>query len=135
MELNILKIFGLSSFSFFVGILITPILTHYLYKYKAWKKNGKTKTLSGEEAVVTNSLSSRTLENKTPRMGGILIWTTTLFITLLFFVFYKIAPSAGTEKMNFLSRSQTWLPLFALVSASIIGLIDDILQVRGKGKY
>ncbi|MFH1979370.1 MAG: hypothetical protein ABII97_03240 [Patescibacteria group bacterium] len=135
MELNILKIFGLSAFSFFVGVLITPILTHYLYKYKAWKKTGNVKALSGEEAVVTNSLSSRTPGVKTPYMGGILIWATTLFITLLFFVLYKIAPSTGTEKLNFLSRSQTWLPLFALVSASVIGLVDDILKVGGKGKY
>ena len=29
--------------SFVVGMSITPLLTHYLYKYKAWKKTpGKT---------------------------------------------------------------------------------------------
>jgi len=39
------------------------------------------------------------------------------------------------EKLNFLSREQTWIPLFALITASIIGLVDDILVVYGKGKY
>jgi phospho-N-acetylmuramoyl-pentapeptide-transferase len=39
------------------------------------------------------------------------------------------------EKLNFLSRSQTGLPLFALVSAALVGLADDLLQVFGKGKY
>jgi len=35
---------------------------------------------------------------------------------------------------NFLSRAQTWLPLFALVSAGILGLFDDYMSVRGIGK-
>ncbi len=34
-----------------------------------------------------------------------------------------------------MSRSQTWLPLFTLVAASLVGLADDIFQVFGKGKY
>jgi len=38
-------------------------------------------------------------------------------------------------KLNFLSRSQTWLPLFALIAASLVGLLDDILQVKGRGRY
>ena len=38
-------------------------------------------------------------------------------------------------KLEFLSRNQTWLPLFTLIAASLVGLIDDILVVRGEGKY
>ncbi|MBU1091783.1 phospho-N-acetylmuramoyl-pentapeptide-transferase [Patescibacteria group bacterium] len=134
MDLNILKIFGLSAFSFFLGITITPILTHYLYKYKAWKKYAGKRALSGEEAVVVNELH-KNKEIGTPRMGGVLIWASTLIIALIFWTLFKIFPTSLTEKLNFLSRSQTWLPLFALISASIIGLVDDILQIRGKGKY
>jgi phospho-N-acetylmuramoyl-pentapeptide-transferase len=33
-----------------------------------------------------------------------------------------------------LSRSQTYLPLFGLVTAGAIGLIDDIINIRGNGK-
>jgi phospho-N-acetylmuramoyl-pentapeptide-transferase len=33
-----------------------------------------------------------------------------------------------------LSRSQTYLPLFGLVAAGAIGLIDDIINIRGNGK-
>ncbi|MCF7835866.1 MAG: phospho-N-acetylmuramoyl-pentapeptide-transferase [Candidatus Marinimicrobia bacterium] len=134
MDLNIIKIFGLSALSFFLGITITPILAHYLYKHKAWKKHASKKALSGEEAVVVSSLQKNTTVG-TPRMGGILIWTSTAIIALIFWSLFIFAPNPLTEKLNFLSRSQTWLPFFALISASIIGLIDDVLQVRGKGKY
>jgi len=134
MGLNILKVFGLSIVSFFVGVFITPFLTHYLYKYKAWKKTARTKTLDGKEAIVFNKFHKQK-ETNTPRMGGILIWTSALLITFVLWGVFKIFPNLLTEKLNFLSRSQTWLPLFALISASTIGLIDDLLVIRGKGKY
>ncbi|MDD5032613.1 MAG: phospho-N-acetylmuramoyl-pentapeptide-transferase [Candidatus Pacebacteria bacterium] len=132
--LNILKVFGLSALSFFVGFFLTPILTHYLYKYKAWKKNARDKALSGEEAVVFKKFHQEK-EVSTPRMGGILIWGSTLLVSLFFWLIWQVLPSVFTEKINFLSRAQTWLPLFALISASVIGLVDDIFQVKGKGSY
>src|SRR3990167_10623336 len=43
-------------------------------------------------------------------------------------------PSDLTQKLDFLSRNQTWLPLFMLMVGSFIGLIDDWMQVRdGEG--
>lgn len=134
MGLNVLKVFGLSIIAFSTGVLITPFLAHYLYKYKAWKKQTNKKALSGENATVINNLHKDKVVG-TPRMGGILIWASVLFVSLGLWLIFRFFPSPLTEKLNFLSRSQTWLPLFALISASIIGLVDDILQVRGKGKY
>jgi len=32
-----------------------------------------------------------------------------------------------------LSRSETWLPLAAFVGAGMIGLVDDIINIRGNG--
>ncbi|MBU1178906.1 phospho-N-acetylmuramoyl-pentapeptide-transferase [Patescibacteria group bacterium] len=134
MDLNILKVFGLSAFSFFIGILVAPVLAHYLYKYKAWKKNGSIKAISGEEATIVNQYHKEK-QVGTPRMGGLLIWLSTILIIFIFWGIFNVFPNSLTEKLNFLSRSQTWLPVFALVSASVIGLVDDILQVRGRGKY
>ena len=37
--------------------------------------------------------------------------------------------------MNFFSRSQTFIPLGTLILASLIGLVDDLLQILGKGTY
>jgi len=134
MGLNILKVLGLSGIGFFIGILITPVLTHYLYKYKAWKKTGNIKAISGEEATVINKLHSER-QISTPRMGGVLVWVSLVLIIFIFWTASKIFPGDLAQKLNFLSRSQTWLPLFTLVSAAMIGLLDDVLQVRGKGKY
>ncbi len=129
-----MKIFGLFSFAFFLALVSAPFLTHYLYKYKMWKKKARTEALSGGEAKIFHELH-KDKEVGTPRMGGILIWLSAFFTALVFFLFSKFFPSPLAEKINFLSRGQTWLPLFTLVSASLVGLVDDILQIYGKGKY
>jgi len=46
-----------------------------------------------------------------------------------------IFPNSWLFEFNFLSRGQTWLPLFTLIVASLIGLLDDVLQVSDKGGY
>ena len=134
MELNVLKIFGLFAFAFFLAAVSAPALTHFLYKYKMWKKKARTEALSGGEAKIFHELH-KDKEVGTPRMGGILIWLSAFFMSVIFLALSKIHPSPFTEKINFLSRGQTWLPLFTLVAASLVGLVDDILQIYGKGKY
>lgn len=134
MGLNILKVFGLSALTFFIAMGFTPLLTHYLYKYKMWKKEARTKALGGGEAKIFNQLH-KDKEVGTPRMGGILIWVSLVLVIFLFFFISELFPSELTKKINFLSRDQTWLPLFTLVAAALLGLTDDILQVFGKGKY
>jgi len=134
MILNIFKVFGLSAFAFFLAISLTPILTHYLYKYQMWKKKARNEALGGGETPIFNQLHKEK-EVGTPRMGGILIWASTLVVALIFFLASKIFPSEISSKLNFLSRGQTWLPLFTLVVASLVGLIDDFLQIRGGGSY
>src|SRR3989338_6659101 len=39
------------------------------------------------------------------------------------------------SQVDFLSRGETWLPLFSLIAAGVIGAFDDYLVVRGKGRY
>jgi phospho-N-acetylmuramoyl-pentapeptide-transferase len=134
MILNILKVFGLASFTFFTGIFLTPFLAHYLYKHKMWKKSARTKAWIKGDADIFNKLHKEK-EINTPRMGGMIIWFSVLVAVFLFWALAKIFPSEIFIKLNFLSRSQTWLLLFTLIAASIIGLADDVLQVFGKGKY
>jgi len=122
---NIIKVLGSAAIASVIAAVWCPFLINFLYKHKLWKKEARTKTISGEDATVFYNLHKER-EVKVPRFGGLLIWVTVVLVMLLFFWF----PS-----LNFLSRSQTWLPLFTLVSASLVGLIDDSLQVFGKGKY
>lgn len=132
--IDVIKIFTLGAAGFILAFLLTPALTHFLYKYKLWRKEVRTKSLDGKEVPIFRKFHSEG-ETHTPRFGGILIWLTTLILIFLFFVISKITDIDLLDKLNFLSRGQTWLPLFALIAASLIGLSDDILQVFGKGKY
>jgi phospho-N-acetylmuramoyl-pentapeptide-transferase len=135
MILNILKVFGLGALSFFVGLLLTPPLTHYLYKYKLWRKEPRKFAPDGSQTPIFNNLHQER-ETTVPRMGGILVWVAPLFVILLFRALIYFFPSyLILHKLNFLSRFQTWLPLFTLIAASLVGLADDFFQVFGRGKY
>ncbi len=133
LAINVIKIFTLGTLSFIAAFAITPILTHYLYKYKLWRKKTREKSIDGEKIPVFQKFHGKE-GNKTPRFGGVLIPVVTVLMAFLFSLLAKIDGDA-LNKLNFLSRGQTWLPLFALVSASLIGLTDDFLQVFSKGKY
>jgi len=132
--LNVIKVFSLAAIASLMAILWCPLLTHFLYKHKLWKKSARVKAISGEDAVIFNNLHKEK-EVSTPRMGGLLIWITVVFITFLFFGLSLLFPNSWIAQFNFLSRGQTWLPLFTLVVASIVGLVDDALVVKGEGKY
>jgi phospho-N-acetylmuramoyl-pentapeptide-transferase len=134
LTLDVIKIFTLGTLGFIVAFLWTPGLTHFLYKYKLWRKEVRKKSIDGKETPLFQKFHGAE-EIRIPRFGGLLIWVTTLILIFLFWGISKITDIWWLNKLNFLSRSQTWLPLFALVSASILGLVDDILQVKGKGKY
>lgn len=127
---NVIKIFLLATVSLILAFFWCPLLTHYLYKYKLWKKEPRTKAISGEDAVVFNGLH-KDREVAVPRFGGLLIWLTTVLIIFLFYFLAKIFDGRWFSRLNFLSRGQTWLPLFTLVAASIVGFFDDILVVFG----
>ena len=130
--LNVVKVFIPSAVAFAIGIAITPALTHYLYKYKMWKKKAREDALGGGGTPLFYALHKER-ETNVPRMGGIVIWFSAAVTIFLFWLLPSIFDSSLFEKLNFLSRNQTWLPLFALLSASLVGLIDDTLTVSGKG--
>jgi len=134
MNIDIVKIFIPTAFSFFLGLAIAPFLTHYLYKYKMWKKISGKVDLEGKDTPIFNALHKYRDVN-VPRLGGIVIWGSVLLTTLFFWLLSSRYIGIIPEELNFLSRSQTWIPLFALVAASLLGLVDDLLQVRGVGDH
>jgi len=133
LSINVIKIFTLGALSFILAFWLTPLLTHFLYKHKLWRKKVRDKAIDGGELPVFKKFHSQG-ETQVPRFGGLLIWTVPLILAGLFLILSK-TNIWWFQKLNFLSRSQTWLPIFALVVASLIGLSDDIMQVLGKGKY
>lgn len=126
LEFYLIKVLFFSTLAFIFAAAATPIVTHFLYKYKLGKKIRN----SGETPIF--SLLHAHKEG-TPTMGGILIWGTVLILILIFSALSTIFPGGLFDYLNFLSRSETLLPLGALVIAAIIGLFDDWLDVRGKG--
>lgn len=131
--INAIKIFNLGALGFAVAFLLTPVLTYFLFKYKLWRKEVRTKSIDGKELVYFKQFHSER-EVRVPRFGGLLIWVSVAILALIF-ALLSFSDIWWLRKLNFLSRSQTWLPLFALITASLVGLADDILQVYGKGKY
>lgn len=125
-EFYIIKILFLTASAFIFAILWTPLLTHFLYKYKM----GKSIRNSGTTPVFTNLHAHKT---GTPVMGGLLIWVTVLIFSLFFYYIAELFPTELFINLNFLSRSQTLLPLGALVATALVGLFDDWLDVKGKG--
>ena len=98
-----------------------------------WKKSPRTEAniTTDDFAKVHNTKS----ELSTPRVGGIIIWVSVLLTICVIYLLSIIFPTEITEKLNFLSRNQTLVPLATLILASIIGLVDDMLQIIGKGSY
>lgn len=127
LEFYVIKIFFLTSISFVLAIGWTPVLTHFLYKYKLGKQ-----IRSSDSTPIFSSLHAK--KSGTPVMGGVLVWVTTLVLALLFYFLGQWLDGIFSN-FDFLSRSQTWLPLGALVVTALVGLFDDYLNVRKIGPY
>lgn len=135
MELTLIKVFLPTAIAFAIGIAITPIVSHYLYKYQAWKKvSGKGKGYGGGGTPLFDDLHKER-DTNTPRLGGVVVWLSVFLTVVLIFALQWLWPETIFGKLNFLSRSQTWLPLLALAIGALVGLIDDISTIRGDGKH
>lgn len=135
MPVDVVKVLTPAAMSFVVGVGITPLLAHYLYKYKAWKKKGGKKTLYGTEATEFKRLHADTgAEVRAPRMGGIVIWGSVLITIFLTALAATVNPDSASLEFSFLSRSQTWIPLATLIIGALVGLVDDILTIQPEGE-
>jgi len=117
-----IKIFFLTTLAFVVAIILTPALSHFLYKYKLGKQ-----IRSKDEAPVYSKLHQK--KSGTPTMGGILIWGTAL-ILILFFYIGSVLEMPVISEFNFLNRAQTLLPLGVLIITALVGIIDDLIDIK-----
>ncbi len=126
MEKQIIIVLALSSLAFLCAIAWTPLWTSFLYKYKF----GKTIRNSGDTPIFSKLHAAK---SGTPTMGGVLVWLTTVVFAFGFFYLSEIFSWPLLSDLNFLSRTETWLPLGCLVASALVGLLDDWLDVKGKG--
>ena len=108
--------FMLGVAAFLLAMFLTPIYTYFAYKYKFWKKQRSTST-TGEKLEVFTRLHANKFKRNIPTMAGLIFIVAITLVTLF----------------N-LDRGQTWLPLAALIGGAIVGLLDDIINLRGNGK-
>ncbi|HET8671822.1 MAG TPA: hypothetical protein VFM05_14730, partial [Candidatus Saccharimonadales bacterium] len=99
---------------FLLSMLITPIYTTMAYKGQWWKKP-RTTTTTGEKAKIFTKLHAEKHKRLIPTMAGGIAVVAVALVTILF---------------N-LERTQTWLPLAAFVGAAGVGLLDDIINLKG----
>ena len=130
--MDILKIIFPTVLTFFIGITITPFFTRYFYRYKMWKKLPRNQAGTSE---TFNGIHNTEREISTPRLGGVIIWASVLFAVCVIYFLSLLLPSDLTLKLNFFSRSQTLVPLGAFFFAAFVGLVDDMLQISGRGAY
>jgi phospho-N-acetylmuramoyl-pentapeptide-transferase len=130
MFLDITKIMLPATLTFLVGIAITPWITNFLYKNKMWKKTAGKVDTAGNVATITNKFHKEA-DTKTPRMGGIVIWASVVIVLAVIWLLAVLTPLEIFDKLDFLSRDQTWIPLAVLVLGALVGLIDDLFEIRG----
>lgn len=109
-----MALFGLIGFG--LSMFLTPFYTNVAYRWQLWKRQ-RTIALTGEAASVFAGLHAEKHKRHIPTMAGVIFIVSTIMVTAAF---------------N-LSRSQTWLPLAAFAGAAAIGLVDDIINIRGDG--
>lgn len=126
LNLDPLKVLLPALVSFIIGIAIAPTVVRTLEYYKVWKKKSVSKTIDGKEATITAALHNDE-ERHLLRMGGIVVWFSVLVTAIIFWLISKVHPTALTEKFDFISRKQTWLPLMGMLVGAIVGGVDDLL--------
>ncbi len=120
-------ILGSELLAFVIAIALTPYFLEFLYKNKLGKQIRDTAS-TGEKATLFQKLHLK--KSGTPTMGGILIWGTVLFVVFM----SRAASAIGIYDRSLLNRKETWLPVFTLIAAAILGLVDDYFNIRGLGK-
>ncbi len=113
---ELVKMFALAVGGFLFAMLLTPVYTYLAYRYRFWK-NQRTTSTTGEALEVFTKLHAKKFTRNIPTMAGMIAFVAVSLITLL---------------LN-LDREQTYLPLAAFIGGGIVGLIDDIINIRGGG--
>ena len=111
------RTFILSVVAFLIAMFLTPIYTFVAYRFKFWKKQ-RTASTTGEALTVFTKLHANKFKRNIPTMAGIIFVVAITFVTFFF---------------N-LDRKETWLPLAALLGGAAVGLLDDVINLRGTGQ-
>ncbi len=102
---------------FLFAMFLTPIYTHFAYKYKFWKKQKQT-TVDGKALPIMTKLHAHKFKRVFPTMAGLI---GVIAVTIVTWIFN-------------LDRGQTWLPLVGFLGGALVGVIDDVINIFGSGR-
>ena len=111
---TLIRLLMLGFLGFALAMLLTPIYTTLAYKFEWWKRP-RTEDMGGVPTPVFSKLHAAKHKRHLPSMAGLIFVAAIACVTVL---------------LNF-SRAQTQLTLAAMVGAGLIGLLDDIINIRG----
>jgi phospho-N-acetylmuramoyl-pentapeptide-transferase len=120
-----IRIIALTALAFVGALVVTPI---WLRVLESWGFGKSIRTT--EETPVFSQLHQK--KAGTLNGGGFIIWGT---VTAIALVLWGLGAALGGffERLSFVSRAETYLPLAALVLAGTLGFLDDWFNARKKG--
>src|SRR5690348_17243510 len=105
------RVIVLTTIAFLVALFVTPIWYRFL------KRNHFGKQLREEHAApVFHELHKK--KEGTPTGGGVIIWSTVVGLAIFFGLMNLAFDGQVWGYLNFINRSETYLPLAALLGAA-----------------
>jgi len=120
------RILVLTTLGFLIALIISPLWYRFLVKHRFGKQIRDSK-----ETPVFSALHKK--KEGTPTGAGVIIWLTVAILALVFDLANKFG-DGYFKYLNFVSRSETYLPLAAMLAAALLGFLDDWLGVLRLGK-
>ena len=120
-----IRVIILTTISFAFALAITPFWYGFLKKHRFGKHMRES-----TDAPVFHELHKK--KEGTPNSGGVIIWGTVVILAAFFGIMGHFFDGAW-HSLSFISRSETYLPLGALIAAALLGLLDDWLGVLKLG--
>jgi len=122
MNSHLLPIFTFWISTFAVGLLIFPLFIEFIKNLNLWKQ-------IREEATIWKATEFAKLHKKktwTPSMW----WAVIIFIVLLMVIITILLKEYDFIKNSLFDRSETYLPLFTLVTVWFLWFVDDYLNAK-----
>ena len=115
-SLHIASLLASGAIAVFLGFGIAPGFRRFVYKFKLWRQTSRSENTTNSSFHLINNKE----ETSIPRVGGALIILITIFTILILFILARFSNISAFNSLDFLSRSQTLLPLGAFILASVI---------------
>lgn len=125
---DVVAIFILVITSAILTVAVTPMVAGFLFRHRLGKQ-----IRDAAETPIYSSLHAQ--KAGTPTMAGVLVWGSTLIMALIFWLISRFVTDGFIHELNFWSRPETYLPMGMMILAALVGLVDDLYNIRQRGAH